>query len=178
MQLMAQTYIRGAFHGWSGDAVYELGNGTAWKLAHYQYHYFYAYQPQAKLWMDGGQYLLEVAGMGKPVEVRGASAPHGNTPIPLFHWNGAYFGFISRGYIFGSSGHCLGWLDDELQVWHGNGRFSGELVEENYVLRNLARSEPSPRTPMSPSLPVVPIVPPIPRIPHVPRPGWRDALGE
>jgi hypothetical protein len=69
MQKYRSTYISDEFEGWDGDTVYELDDGTKWKLATYQYKYVYKYRPKATLWRDGGRYYLEVDGMGKPVHV-------------------------------------------------------------------------------------------------------------
>jgi len=69
MILKYDSYIVDDFEGWDGDAVYELDNGTKWRLAHYKYEYHYIYRPKAKIWQSGTKYFLEVEGMDEKVEV-------------------------------------------------------------------------------------------------------------
>ena len=69
MQKQLSTHISDEFEGWDGDTIYELDNGTKWKLANYQYRYVYKYRPRATIWRDGGRFYLEVEGMGDPVLV-------------------------------------------------------------------------------------------------------------
>jgi hypothetical protein len=69
MQKYRETHISDEFEGWDGDAIYELDDGTKWKLSSYQYRYVYKYRPKAILWRDGSRYFLEVEGMGDKVQV-------------------------------------------------------------------------------------------------------------
>ena len=69
MQKYKDSYITDEFEGWDGDAVYELDDGSKWKLASYTYSYSYSYRPRAKIWRDGGRYYLEVETMSDKQEV-------------------------------------------------------------------------------------------------------------
>ncbi|SHG13199.1 hypothetical protein SAMN05443575_1458 [Jatrophihabitans endophyticus] len=68
MLLCMQTHVRGAWHGWKGDTVVQLDDGSKWKQAEYHYEYRYAYRPEAM--MSGDQ--LYVQGMSRAVRVRRA----------------------------------------------------------------------------------------------------------
>lgn len=72
MQKIYDSHIVDEFEGWNGDAIYQLDNGTLWKLAVYQYFYAYSYRPKASIYSDKGGYFLEVEGMGKAVQVNQA----------------------------------------------------------------------------------------------------------
>ena len=95
--------------------------------------------------------------------------------IPIFRWSGKYFGFISNNYFFDSSGNCLGWLDKD-RVWCSDGKFFGEIVKSNYILKRTAIAEPAPRAPVTPPAPVVPPVDLMDRVGLVEMVGWEDAL--
>ncbi len=94
----------------------------------------------------------------------------------VFRWSGEYFGFRRGGYLFDAAGRYRGWLSDEGAVWRADGRFLGELVDGEYILRRAHMYEPQPRVPRLAPLPPIPPIPPIPRIPRIPRLGWADAL--
>jgi hypothetical protein len=49
-----ETRINGEFHGWDGDTVYELTDGTVIKESNYHYHYHYAYDPEVILYDCNG----------------------------------------------------------------------------------------------------------------------------
>jgi hypothetical protein len=72
MRIEHDSYIKGAYKGWTSRGTYELVNGSRWQQVNYRYQYRYMYRPRAKVLSDGGRYLLEVEGMGEPVEVRRA----------------------------------------------------------------------------------------------------------
>ena len=69
MQKIIDSNIVGEFEGWNGDSIYQLDNGTLWKLTVYQYNYAYSYRPKAVIYSDQGSYFLEVEGMGEAVQV-------------------------------------------------------------------------------------------------------------
>ncbi len=70
MQLVYEGTLVGAVHGWDGHTVFRFTNGSFWEQAVYRYRYFYKYRPQAKIWNDGGQYLLEVDGVDEMLPVK------------------------------------------------------------------------------------------------------------
>lgn len=70
MREYMSSQIRGDFEGWDGDVVYELDNGSRWKLTNYTYSYSYKYRPRATIWDDGSGYYLEVDGMSDMKQVR------------------------------------------------------------------------------------------------------------
>lgn len=62
MQLITESYINGAFKGWSGDSIFEFVNGQIWKQSIYRYKYRYKYRPLVRVWSGSGGYFLEVDG--------------------------------------------------------------------------------------------------------------------
>lgn len=70
MQLVYAGTLEGEVKGWSGDTLFQFTNGQTWQQAVYRYKYFYKYRPRAKVWSDGGRYLLEVDGVGEMLPVR------------------------------------------------------------------------------------------------------------
>jgi hypothetical protein len=95
----------------------------------------------------------------------------------IHRWSGQYFGFLLDGYLFNRQGEYVGWATDEGAVWLRDGRFLGELVEDNYILRRNAMMEPSRRIPKIQPIRPIPPIPALPRIPRISRLGWSDSLG-
>ena len=73
MRIEHDSYINGAFKGWTGSGVYELVDGSVWIQAAYNYDYQYMYRPKARIVVDGGRQYLEVEGMKDRIEVRRGS---------------------------------------------------------------------------------------------------------
>ena len=97
---------------------------------------------------------------------------------PIFRWSGEYSGFIHNGYFFDTNSNYLGWVEDDGTVWNKDGTYLGELIEENYILRNTMKMEPRPKIPkISPISPISPI-PKIDKIGKSGRIGWEDALNK
>lgn len=69
MQKIYDSHIVDEFEGWNGDSIYQLDNGTLWKLTVYQYTYTYSYRPRAIIYSNQGSHFLEVEGMEKAVQV-------------------------------------------------------------------------------------------------------------
>jgi hypothetical protein len=67
-------------------------------------------------------------------------------------------------------------------LWSGSadldGTYLGEVVHENYVLRNTSKVEPVARVPKIEPISPVPPVAPVNRVGRVGRVGWIDALAE
>jgi len=99
-----------------------------------------------------------------------------DSSTPVFRWSGQYLGFLSHRWLFDAGGRYLGWCESDGTVWRGDGKPLGQLVEGHYVLRNLTRSSPVPRTPRVPPVPPSLPRPAAPRLPCIPRPGWVDGL--
>ena len=97
---------------------------------------------------------------------------------PIYRWSGEYFGFIYNGKFFDADSNYLCWIDDENRVWRADGTFLGEIVDDNYILRQTTKVEPVPRVPKLPPVPPVPPVPRVGRVGRVPKVGWKDALDE
>ena len=95
---------------------------------------------------------------------------------PIYRWDGAYFGFFANTRVFDATGNYLGWVDDRDRVWHADGTYCGEVVDDNYILRPTNRADPPPRLPRVPPVPPLPRLPSVPRLPRLPRLGWQDAL--
>lgn len=71
--VICEGQLRGAFNGFKNtDTVFEFYGGRKWKQAVYQYEYFYAYMPKAKVVQESGGYVLKVQGMSSSVAVRPA----------------------------------------------------------------------------------------------------------
>jgi hypothetical protein len=96
---------------------------------------------------------------------------------PIYRWNGRYFGFILKGYLFDARSSYVGWVEGN-NVWTRDGRYLGELVDENYVLRRSGMATPARR-----ALKAAPATPATParranRGARAQRGGWEDALEE
>lgn len=112
------------------------------------------------------------------LEVDAAPAPH---TMPVFRWDGEYWGFLAEGHLYSPDGRYLGWVDEKKHVWLEDGAFLGYLKHENYILRNVHREELTPRWPKKPPPPLDPAHVPAPKQKRPPKPplhGWTDALGE
>jgi hypothetical protein len=96
---------------------------------------------------------------------------------PIFRWSGEYFGFTSGDCLFGATSTYFAWIEHG-RVWRSDGLYVGEIVDENYVLRNSSMVAPAPRVPRIPPVPPIPPVPSINRVGRIPRIGWTDALGD
>lgn len=71
--IISEGQLRGAFKGFKNtDTIFEFYGGRKWRQAVYQYEYFYAYMPRAKVVQEGGAYVLRVEGMARGVMVRPA----------------------------------------------------------------------------------------------------------
>lgn len=71
--IISDGQLRGAFKGFkSTETTFEFYGGRKWRQAVYQYEYFYAYMPRAKVVQEGGAYVLGVEGMARGVVVRPA----------------------------------------------------------------------------------------------------------
>jgi hypothetical protein len=95
---------------------------------------------------------------------------------PIYNWAGNYWGFIYNERLFDKEANYKGWIDDNNQVWDKNGEYLGEIVQENYILRNTNKMEPMSRmAKMEPMEPMAPI-PKMDRIGKNEIVGWIDAL--
>jgi hypothetical protein len=95
---------------------------------------------------------------------------------PLFTWSGQFVGFISRKNLFTPKSKYLGWIEDDGSVWWANGKYAGEIVDENYILRHSMKMEPMPKMPhMTPMSPMAPMAP-MNRMAKLPKLGYVDAL--
>ena len=78
--------------------------------------------------------------------------------IPLYRWNGTYFGFIKNNRIFNASSEYLGWISKDGRAWRTDGSFLGEIEKDNYILRRTAMATPGARPrkarPVKPAGPV------------------------
>lgn len=71
--VISEGQLRGAFKGFKDtDTIFEFYGGRKWRQAIYQYEYFYAYMPKAKVVQEGGAYVLKVEGMARSVVVKPA----------------------------------------------------------------------------------------------------------
>lgn len=58
------SWISGAFNGWDGDTIIELGNGQIWQQDEYQYAYSYAYRPDVVIYQRGAFWYASVDDSG------------------------------------------------------------------------------------------------------------------
>jgi hypothetical protein len=65
-----ESEIKGDFHGWSGDTIFELENGQIWKQSSYDYEYEYDYNPKVVIYPIGSVFKMKVDGVKGAVEVR------------------------------------------------------------------------------------------------------------
>ena len=100
----------------------------------------------------------------------------GKTRLKIFKWNGEYFGFVRRGYLFSHRGEYRGWIDRNQRVWKSSGEFLGQLVDEKYILRRNTMILPVPKVPKVPPVSPVPPIRPTNRTGRIPKVGWTDAL--
>jgi hypothetical protein len=68
------------------------------------------------------------------------------SPVPIFRWSGALWGFVDEDRLFDRFGRQAGWIepvaDRSPDVFDLNGRFLGELFGRQYVMRYVLREEP------------------------------------
>ncbi len=95
---------------------------------------------------------------------------------PIYKWSGQYWGFIYNGKLFDANSNYKGWIDDRNQFWDSNGKYLGELIQDNYILRKENKTEPIPKIPKIPPIPPIPPIPKIDRIGKIPKIGWKDPL--
>ena len=67
MKIVYQGQIDGEFNGFDDGGLFKMKNGTYWIQAQYNYWYHYAYNPDAAITQDDGQFILNVAGNSIPV---------------------------------------------------------------------------------------------------------------
>lgn len=95
---------------------------------------------------------------------------------PLYKWSGNYWGFIYNNKFFDKDGNYQGWITEDLRVWNSDGEYLGEIINENYILRNTMKMTPMSKIPKIPPIPPIPPIPKIDRIGKIGKIGWIDAL--
>jgi hypothetical protein len=68
---------------------------------------------------------------------------------PLYRWDGRYVGFRIGDHLFTPDGEAFGWVDEDETAWHADGRYLGEMVDDNYVGRQLRAPLEAPPRPVS-----------------------------
>lgn len=94
----------------------------------------------------------------------------------IYRLDGRYFGFIRDGNLFRGNGEYFGWAEESGHVWQATGRFLGEIVEENYILRRIGMTAPGSKYPRIAPIPPVPPVPQVNRVYKIGLVGWIDSL--
>lgn len=69
MKVEYEGTLDGAITGWNGNTVFRFTTGFRWKQAVYRYQYFYLYRPEARIWANGSEYLLEIDGVDEMLPV-------------------------------------------------------------------------------------------------------------
>ncbi len=95
--------------------------------------------------------------------------------IVIFKWSGVYAGFFKNDRLFDRTGRYLGWRDTHDSVWKYDGEWLGQVVEQNYLARDL-RALSQRRPPQVPSVSALPPMPPASRVARAVRPGCCDPL--
>jgi hypothetical protein len=95
----------------------------------------------------------------------------------FFHWDGTYAAFERVGRLFRPDGSYFAWIDnDGARVWRADGAYLGEIVDDNYILRNTQQAPPVSRGPRIPPVPPIAPARPIDRTARPPRLSWTDVL--
>jgi len=94
----------------------------------------------------------------------------------LFKWNGEPLGFVDdRGELFDTLGRYLGSADRDGTAWWNDGQYLGQLIDGDYILRNVLRLPPPPRYSKASYAAPSDFPPLFPaRTPRAPMPGWID----
>ena len=93
----------------------------------------------------------------------------------VFKWTGVYAGFFKNDRLFDRTGRYLGWRDAQGSVWKYDGEWLGQVVEHNYLARDL-RALSQRRPPQVLSVSALPPIPPASRVAQVPWPNCCDPL--
>jgi hypothetical protein len=71
MRVIEEGQLKGSFKGFKDNkTVFKFFGGQKWQQNEYNYNYFYAYMPNAKVIDESGQYYLVVEGMNDKVAVK------------------------------------------------------------------------------------------------------------
>lgn len=92
----------------------------------------------------------------------------------IFRWNGQPIGFLRDGFLYNPDGQYLGWIGADGNVWGKDGRFIGEIVMDDYIMKNVLQKSPAPVLPRYPPLPVFARMVTRPRAPQQPMLNWVD----
>jgi hypothetical protein len=98
--------------------------------------------------------------------------------VKIFQWSGQYFGFIKNGRLFDAEAEYIGWIDEKGRAWNSDGTYLGEVVEENYVLRNTSKVPLMSRIPRIAPISPIPPISTVNRVGRAAKAGWIDALAE
>lgn len=81
-----ETKIQGEFHGWDGNSIYELMDGSVIKQLNYHYHYHYAYSPDVIIYDCAGTickiYVKDDDDEEVTIEI--LSGGHNYVPLPRY----------------------------------------------------------------------------------------------
>lgn len=99
-----------------------------------------------------------------------------NECIPVYRWNGRYWGFIYKDNLFDKAGRYYGWVDDNKKVWRKDGHYFGEILDNNYIMKKQIEISPIPKVPKIPPIPPIPPMPFIDKVSRIPKVGWIDPL--
>lgn len=96
---------------------------------------------------------------------------------PIFRWNGQPLGFVKDGFLYDPDGKYMGWVGPDGDVWRKDCHFIGEIVMEDYIMKNVLRKSPERVSPRFPPLPVIARMFTRPRAPQQPMLNWVDPFG-
>lgn len=132
MKLIEEGRIDGYFEGWQEDGVYKIEHGHKWMQTHPIYDSHYSYRPHARVWREGHQIFLEIAGMSQPVQVVLTDGHQTTGTEGLWTWSGKYFGYRDGSDLWTFRGLHIGRFKGS-EVYDRNGWYLGELVKERLV---------------------------------------------
>lgn len=92
----------------------------------------------------------------------------------LFKWNGDYIGTENNGNIFDHNGNYLGWIERNGEVYDKNGIYKGELIEDEYLLKNTSKLSPMNKLAKLVPLNIIAPIPPLNRVGKVEMFGWEE----
>lgn len=96
--------------------------------------------------------------------------------IFLYKLSGKYWGFVYDNYIYDINNEYFGWIDNENLAWYKNGKYLGELFQNNYIVINYSNIKPISRMPIEAPSEKFSVNVKINKMKRVADKGWSDAL--
>ncbi len=151
--LYSSLYIVGDFHGWQGNTVVELSDGTFWIQEGYRYQYCLCINPRVVL--DGGYMWVEDCNEQEGVRVRQLRNARKLTVREVVTQHGEKVMVLSDGSAWATYGDIIWdyWVGEECLLFDDGGwkcRIDGKVI----ALRPAQLSSGSGNTPQAPLTPL------------------------